>query len=314
MIFLPFVATVPFVYDTFLLGQVNVLLLFLIVGMLWLLRAKKPWLAGGALALAVAMKAFPLSALAYLIYRRHWQAALGTILWLVAILVIFPAPFRGFERNAHELELWYRGMLADQSGKSIGQRSEAGFTYKNQSMIAVVHRLTRPIAAGDIDGVNFNVNVLDLTPKQSQMAGYAAILALGLVYLACMPNRRRQSLMSLRCEEAMLVLMVVFCSPLAWTYFFCWTLPAWIAIVYFLSDRSRDLAMRRRGWCALGVAGAVMILALTQAFDHTAQALGVTLWGSVGLFLILGWMMRKTAEENDFYPSNPVPKRDFQAG
>src|SRR5262245_48007730 len=59
-----------------------------------------------------------LSALAYLVYRRHWQVVFSTLAWLVLVLVVLPTPWRGFERNAHELILWYRGMLGDQSGKS----------------------------------------------------------------------------------------------------------------------------------------------------------------------------------------------------
>ena len=42
---------------------------------------------------------------------------------------------------------------------------------------------------------------------------------------------------------------------------------------------------------------AVMASALTQEFDQTTQGIGVTFWGGVGLFLILGWMMRSWERE-----------------
>ena len=235
---LPFLVNTAFVYDTFLLGQVNVGLLLLMLAMFALLRSGKPWLAGGALALATAMKAFPLSALAYLIWRRQWQAAAATVVWLALILVVLPAPIRGFERNAHELTLWYRGMLADQSGNSIGQRSETGFTYKNQSLIAVVHRLTRARRRGRQRQSGLLRQRGKSVPSEdpSVLAGIRSDLDALAIYIFCMPGRRRQTLESLRCEEAMLLLMVIFCSPLAWTYFFCWTLPAWIVIVHMLAN------------------------------------------------------------------------------
>jgi len=303
---LPFAATVGYVYDTFLLGQVNLVLLLLMFLMFSMLRSGKPWLAGGLLALAAAMKAFPLSALAYLVYRRHWKAAIATVAGLILFLVILPAPFRGLERNACELSLWYRGMLADQSGNSIGQRSDSGFTYKNQSVIAAIHRLTRPVVAGDYDGTPFRVNLLDLTPPQSQLAAYGLILALGLSYVGFMPDRKRQTTVSLRCEEAMLLLLVVVCSPLAWTYFFCWTLPAWIVAVQRLTVGLADASDRRRGWIALGIVGAVMFTSVTQHFDQSAQAVAVTLWGSLGLFGILGWLMRKSVATLEVLPPHKI--------
>lgn len=296
---LPFLASAVFVYDTFLLGQVNVIMLLLMLVMFQKLRAGRPWQAGGALALATAMKAFPLTAVAYLIYRRHWKAAAATVAGLVLILVILPAPIRGFERNADELVGWYRAMLADQSGSSLAQRSDIGFTYKNQSLIAVVHRLTRTLPAGDYDNVPFYVNVFDMTSRQSHLTAMALIGTLSLLYVACLPPRRRQTAASLRCEQAMLLLMMVFCSPLAWTYFFCWTLPAWIVIFHQLLVDLPEASDRRRGWLALSFVGAVMLTGLTQEFDHTAQAVGVTLWGSVGLFLILAWLMRLSVRRGD---------------
>lgn len=295
---LPFLASAAYTYDTFLLGQVNLVLLALMLVMFAALRAQKPWLAGGALALAAAIKAFPVSAIAYLVYRRQWRATAATLGGLILILVILPAPFRGFERNLHELQQWYRGMLADQSGNAIGQRDGIAFAYRNQSIFGVVHRLTRPIQAGSHDKGQFYVNVLDLSPRQSHLVAYAGIVTLGLIYVLCMPSRLRQTALTQRCEEAMLLLMVVFCSPIAWTYFYCWTFPAFIVIVHQLSMPQWTDAQRRRGWLAFGVFAAIMSTAILQNWIIITLALAATFFGGVGLFMMLAWLMRTSVERN----------------
>jgi hypothetical protein len=297
VVVLPFLATIAFVYDTFLLGQVNLALLLLMMCVFAAIRAKRPWLAGASLALATAIKAFPFAAIVYLIWRRQWQAALATLAWLFVILVVLPIPFRGFERNNHELALWYRDMLADQSGKSVGQRELIGYSFKNQSLVAVVHRLTRHVIAGDkILGPNetpafLYVNVCDISPRQAQLVAFAAIGVLGLIYVGVMPRYSRQTPLTRRGEEAMLLLLAVLCSPLSWTYFYCWALPAWIVITDVLTDPAVSRRDRRLGWAMLITDGLVMASALTQPFDRTTQALGSTFWGGLGLFLILAWIM-----------------------
>ena len=56
-----------------------------------------------------------------------------------------PAPVRGFQHNAHELKTWYQGMVGSSSEKGFGQRDEQNWSWVNQSIIAVTHRLTRPV-------------------------------------------------------------------------------------------------------------------------------------------------------------------------
>ena len=65
----PMLAVVPFISDTFLLGQPNLLLLALMLGGFACLRRRWPWGAGALIGLAAAIKAFPAMALVYLVYR-----------------------------------------------------------------------------------------------------------------------------------------------------------------------------------------------------------------------------------------------------
>src|SRR5205085_4250972 len=63
-----------FVWSSYHLGQPSLVLLALMLGVFLSLRHDREILAGALVALAVAIKAFPLLAIFYLVYRRYWMA------------------------------------------------------------------------------------------------------------------------------------------------------------------------------------------------------------------------------------------------
>ena len=111
----------------------------------WLLQHGRPWMAGSMFALATAIKVFPVAVFPYLIWRRQWAAAAGMVVFLGVFLFVLPAPFRGHQHNVSELKTWYQGMVGSSSEKGFGQRDEQNWSWVNQSIIAMTHRLTRPI-------------------------------------------------------------------------------------------------------------------------------------------------------------------------
>ena len=145
----PGLAVAPYVWDIQLLGQTNLLLLALTLWAFLMLRSRRFVAAGWLLGTAVAMKAFPLSAIAYFIVRRKWTSVFATIISIVGLVWFFPGIVRGFERNTTELKRWTSLMLLDQSGETMSGRSSIGFTRRNQSLVSVSHRLLRPVNAGD---------------------------------------------------------------------------------------------------------------------------------------------------------------------
>ena len=102
-------------------------------------------MAGSMFALATAIKVFPVAVFPYLIWRRQWAAAASMVVFLGVFLFVLPAPFRGYQHNVAELKTWYQGMVGSSSEKGFGQRDEQNWSWVNQSIIAVTHRLTRPV-------------------------------------------------------------------------------------------------------------------------------------------------------------------------
>lgn len=265
------------VYDLFLLGQVNLILLWLVLFAMQSLRNGRSWLAGLSLALAIVVKVFPLSILVYWAVRREDRAILATIIFVV-IFAFLPGLVRGTGRNSDEWKQWFQLMVGDQSGTTMSARTSTGFTRRNQSLVAVAHRLTR-----NVDGGGVRVNIANLEPGQAQIVGLAAVGLLGLTLLAATRCRFAPTPEADSLETAMVLILAVLASPLAWTYFFCWLLPAWAALLH----RWRTQAAIRLPF-ALG--GVLIVSAFTEQFDPTLQALGVTCWGSVVLYLTIGWV------------------------
>src|SRR5205823_7591885 len=142
----PSLLVIVWIWSSYHLGQPNLVLLALMLGAFVALRAKREIYAGGLIAVAAAIKAFPVVAIIYLVYRRYWKAAATLAAMLVFLLLILPAPFRGFGRAWRDLEKWSAGMLK-YSEISVGQRPMRSYTWKNQSLVGVTNRLFRRVDA-----------------------------------------------------------------------------------------------------------------------------------------------------------------------
>ncbi len=147
VVILPSLSIVVLVHNIYLLGQPNLLLLALLLGAFACLQHARPVWAGVLVATAAAIKAFPIMALGYLIYRRMWAASAATVVTLAAWLLIAPLPFRSPEQAVDDVVVWSKGMLFTYNSYGIAQRPFRSYSYKNQSIMALLHRLLRDVPA-----------------------------------------------------------------------------------------------------------------------------------------------------------------------
>ena len=271
---LPAFVTVSFVFDMFDLGQPNLVLLVMMLYGFWLLQHERPWMAGSMFALATAIKVFPIAVFPYLLWRRQWRAVAGMVVFLGIFLFIVPAPVRGFQHNVSELKTWYQGMVGSSSEQGFGQRGEQNWSWVNQSIIAVTHRLTRP--------VNYNqdnpakppqfMNLADLDFKTANWVVVAISLAIGLGFIAVMPARSRITRLSEAEEIGILFCLMTVASPLARQYYFLWL---FFPVTVLIHRAAYDLRAGARSgtWTVLAVAGLLMCLSL-PVFPHDLQAYG----------------------------------------
>jgi glycosyl transferase family 87 len=293
---LPGFVTVTFVFDMFDLGQPNLMLLAMMLYGFWLLQHARPWMAGSMFALATAIKVFPVAVLPYLLWRRQWAAAASTLVFIGVFLLVVPAPIRGFERNVAELKTWYRGMVGTSSEKGFGQRDEQNWSWVNQSLIAMTHRLTRPVNYHQDDPRKpaRTMNVVDLDFKTANWVMLAISLAIGLGYVAVMPPASRRTERSDAEELGILFCLLTVASPLARQYYFMWLFFPMTILIHRAAYDPRP-RVRLATWGLLALAGGFLLLSL-PLFPNDVQAWGNNLAATVVLVAGLVWHMRHPPE------------------
>ncbi len=294
VIALPSVLALPFIWDMYDLGQPNLMLLALVLAGLALLQARREWSAGAMFAAAVALKAFPVTILPYLLWRRRWRAALGMVAMTAVFLLIVPAPLRGFERNLDEVKTWGAGMIFSASEKGYGQRPEQNWGWKNNSIIAVVHRYVRPInaEAEKPEARPLYVNFLDLTFDQANIVLAVVAGLVGLGFVAALPPERRRTAASDAAEYALLIALMTIASPLARAYYFVWLLFPFTLLVQRAAAGPDPRTRKVAGW-SLAASITLFTAGVAFASPHILPALGNMFWATAILIGALVWLMRR---------------------
>src|SRR5439155_326375 len=234
-------------------------------------------------------KVFPVAVFPYLIWRRQWASAASMIVLLGVCLFVVPAPVRGFQHNVAELKTWFAGMVGSSSEQGFGQRAEQNWSWVNQSIIAVTHRLTRP--------VNYNqdnpakqpgyMNLADISFKAANWLVLAISLAIGLGYIAVMPARSKETPRSRAEELGILFCLMTVASPLARQYYFMWLFFPLTVLLHRAAYDPR-VVVRRATWAVLAFAGLLISLSL-PFFPNDLQAFGNNLVATAVIAGGLAW-------------------------
>ncbi|HEY2142806.1 MAG TPA: glycosyltransferase family 87 protein [Candidatus Udaeobacter sp.] len=276
---IPNLLVIVYIWSSYHLGQVSLVLLALMLGAFITLRANREILAGGLIAVAAAIKAFPIVAIIYLIYRRYWTAAASLMAMLVFLILILPAPFRGFERAWRDIEKWSAGMLK-YSEASVGQRPMRSYTWKNQSLVGVTNRFLRHVDADAASAPHtpVYVNFADLKFPVVNVIVIGIAFALGVLFIAVMPAHGMRTAESDSIEFSLLLLLMLMVTPLSFGYFYSWLmLPFAVATQQLLAGKRSAVV-----WWTLA---ALALLGLGLVRPRGAQFYGNTLFATLLLFI-----------------------------
>jgi hypothetical protein len=274
----PSLLVVVYIWSSYHLGQPNLVLLALMLGAFVALRAKREMIAGTMIAVAAAIKAFPIMAIVYLVYRRYWTAAASLVVTLVFLVLILPAPFRGFGRAWRDIEKWSAGMLK-YSEASVGQRPMRSYTWKNQSLVGISNRLLRHVDADAASAPHtpIYVNFADLKFPVVNAIVVSIALALGISFIIVMPRRGTRTAESDVIEFALLLLLMLMVTPLSFGYFYSWLmLPLAVMTQRALAGKASAIL-----WWSLP---ALALLAIGLVFRRGAQFYGNTFFATLVLF------------------------------
>src|SRR6266478_893715 len=291
---IPSLLVIVYVWSSYHLGQPNLVLLALMLGAFVALRAKREIVGGGLIAVAAAIKAFPVLAIIYLVYRRHWKAAVSLVATLVFLILILPAPFRGFERAWHDLEKWSAGMLK-YSEVSVGQRPMRSYTWKNQSLIGVSNRLLRHVDADAASAPHqpVYVNFADLNFPAVNAIIVSVALTLGILFIAVMPQRDMRTAESDAIEFALLLLLMLMLTPLSFGYFYSWLMLPFAVI-------TQRVLVGKGSVLLWWTPPALLLLAPGLLFPRDAQLYGNTFFATLLLFIGLSVELLHFKHQTDY--------------
>ena len=271
----------PFVWSSYHLGQPSLVLLALMLGAFLSLRHGRETLAGALVALEVAIKAFPLLAIFYFIYRRYWMAAISLVIALVILLFLLPIPFRGWHQSLNDARDWQRGMLHYEQG-GIAQRPARGYTWKNQSIFGLANRLLRRVSVDEEPDPLAYANLADLDFRTVNIVIMGSALLLGLSFVVAMPRQRAPE-GDAREFAALLSLILIF-TPLAFGYLFVWLMFP----LALLTKRSFEVPASLI-WLLIALA----LLTATAIAPRFAQIYGSLFFAALMLYLALAIDLRR---------------------
>jgi hypothetical protein len=288
---IPALCSAPYAWDTYHLGQSNLLLLAMMLGAFACLRIQRQWGAGALVALAANIKAFPILAAGYFVYRRQWRALCSTVLFSALFFVAVPFAVRGVDQAQEDLTVWTRGMVLKYDADSVGQRWDRAYGTKNQSLVGLSNRLLRHVIT-DFDGTKFlYANLVDLDFRTTNAIILVTALGLCLFYVSAMPRLAQRTARSNAIEYAMLLLLVLFFSPYTFGYFYVWLLYPVAAMVHLWLEAPRP---SRDAWLLPTVLIAVVALAtMSLVWRYTAEAYGNHFVACLLLLGALRWQLSK---------------------
>lgn len=189
------------VLSTFLFGQINLVLMALVV--VDVLAVRDPRWRGVLVGLAAAIKLTPLIFLLYFLVRKDWRAAATSVITFVGLALA------GFLFAAKDsAEYWFHALLDPSRAGGLAYMA-------NQSLRGVLHRINPGQHAETLLWV-----------------GLSAIV----VVLAVMAARRARNDVVALSAIATAGLLV---SPVSWSHHWVWCVPAFFALGFVRQNRAR---------------------------------------------------------------------------
>jgi len=300
-------------------GNINLFILFLVVGALYAFHRRRDLFAGMSLALGIACKVTPALFIPYFAWKRGYSTLLGCAAGLVLFFWLVPGLFLGMRENAQYLESWVERMILP---FVVG--GEVTTEYENQSLPAVVHRLLTdsPSFTCYVDNVKTPLeyhNVLSLSKATARwlLKGFMGLFVLLVVWVCRTPAATRGG-WRLTAEFSLIVLGMLLFSERTWKHHCVTLLLPFSVLAYYLSACRPGPAMRTYLIATLGLVvllmtatGSLPVGPLERA-SRLAQVYGAYVWAYLlllaALVVLLRWGSESCQQNQD--ASLPSPTID----
>ena len=289
---LPFVLTAGIIGSNLETAQVNIIIVFCLILALYTFRRGADLTAGIVLAFITALKLTPGLFIAYFVYKRAWKVVAGAVAGLTFFwFVVSPAVF-GLDNYLEIMRSWY-GILNPFVTQGTIAEGVQGFRDTNQSMSAVLHRFFTHTPAGG-GRPDFYINVLAL--GYVTMDRIVKVLILGIVAFLiwiCRSPIDDRSRIELSLEYSLVMIAMLFISPISWINHYVVLLFPYAAAVYYV--RTRPPAERGRQLLLYGPIASFVLV--SSSASRLMQAFSIPWLGALLLAVALAVVLRGQGEQ-----------------
>jgi hypothetical protein len=268
-------------------GNVNLLILFLVVSALMLFRNEWDLGAGIALALAIACKVTPALFVPYFLWKGAWRVLIGVTIGLALFLFVVPAAFLGWAENWTMLSSWTQNMVTPflVGGVVTSEHS-------NQSLPGLVQRLlTASPSFSDYQGDRYVPlayhNFIDVGRAAGWITKGMLLLFSLLVVGTCRTPLRDRTRASWGAEFAIICLGMLLFSERTWKHHAVVLMVPFVVLCYQFAAAELN---RSRRWLIVAalVSSALLMFSTSTAAWPDAWAKLAQVYGAYTLtFLIL---------------------------
>jgi hypothetical protein len=293
-------------------GNVNLFILFLVVGGLYAFWHGRDVLAGLLIGLSIACKVTPALFVPYFLWKRAWRTLGGCAAGLVLFLVIVPGLFLGSERNLELLASWTKHMVAPYvvEGKVTSEHA-------NQSLPGLAFRLATQSPSFVDEHSNpvqyHNMVALDRHQVGWFLKGCMAVFA-GVVVWSCRTPTSDRRGWRLAAEFSLVVLGMLLFSERTWKHHCVTLLLPFSVFAYYLG------ACRPGPWLRAYLIGSLVVVMLLISSTSTslldgldsaakmAQVYGAYVWAYLVLAAALVVLLRRPDEPTPVPTGQPEPE------
>ncbi|MFO0957585.1 MAG: glycosyltransferase family 87 protein [Isosphaeraceae bacterium] len=275
-------------------GNINLLILLLVVLMLYSWRNGKDVLAGSFLAMAISFKVTPGLFLPYFAYKRQWKAVAACLAGLAIFLFFVPSAVLGTDFNNECLSSWFKHIISPYVMKA----EVKGPAEINQSLSAVLTRLMTKVSGNAKYDPRLQVNLVSWSPRDVGVVVKGVMLGLvGLLGLFCRTPTRNRFDPRLLGEFSLVVLTMLFVSERSWKHHYVTMLLPYTYLVYRVGTPFWPKRVRVALLATL-VASALMVVATSTEVGglfangqghEIAQAYGLFCWAGMLLYAATAW-------------------------
>lgn len=281
-------------------GNVNILIMFLVIGSLYAFHHRRDYLAGGVLALAIACKLTPALLLPYFVWKGAWKSVAGCFVGLGLFFFLIPGSILGFDYNWALLTGWVDVMVMPfVRGEFVTSE------HHNQSLPGVVYRLfTHNPSFSDYDAAGNYMplvyhNVLNLSTESAKwiVKGCMGLFALLVVCVCRTRSGTDRRAWPMPAEYALIILGMLLFSERTWKHHAVTLVLPFAVLCYTIAATSVPTFVRR--FVIGSLIGSTLLIASTSTglfgveFAKYAQVCGgftlAFLTLVMALAVVLGW-------------------------